>query len=183
MGVDDKVKNNYETRGDVTAIIINSPKYGRKEALISTCKLERAKEFVNSWRLCFSVTGKTFYVVGHMVQSEGKRQEMRLHRWLTNAPDGLEVDHFNHDGLNNIDENLRVVTSADNKQNKKGPHKNSKSGIRGVYWIERDKKYVAKINIDGRRVHLGYFNNISEAERVAVEARKKYMKFSQEASA
>lgn len=42
-----------------------------------------------------------------------------LHRFLTNPPNGLEVDHINHDTLDNRRSNLRVVTHAENMRNGK----------------------------------------------------------------
>lgn len=42
-----------------------------------------------------------------------------LHRLITQCPDGFEVDHQNHDGLDNRRANLRVGTHAENMRNGK----------------------------------------------------------------
>ena len=176
------MKNDYEIRGEVTAIIINSPKYGRKEALISTNKIDKANEFPNSWHVIFSDTSQTFYVSGHTSKKGNKRRGLiTLHRWLTNAPENMVVDHIDHDALNNTIQNLRIVTSANNLQNRKGATKSSKSGVRGVEWNSTQGKWRARFKINKKNFHCGYYDTIEEAEQVAKEAREKHMPYSQEA--
>jgi hypothetical protein len=72
------MKNKYEIRGEKTAIFLKSKKYGDMETLISTSKLEKAKEFPNTWCIAWSTRGKTFYVVGKIPAGKGKQD--RLHR-------------------------------------------------------------------------------------------------------
>lgn len=169
------MKNDYEIRGELTAIIINSPKYGRKEVLISTRKLDRAIEFPNSWHIIPSKSANTFYVQGNVPRKRGAA--VLLHRWLTNAPDGMQVDHRNHDGLINTDDNLRICTNAENQQNQKGAMRNSKSGVRGVCWYKRNRKWRAQICIKGRDIFIGDFDEIIDAEKAVKEARAKYMPY------
>jgi hypothetical protein len=178
-----KVKNEYEIRGKVTAIIITSKKHGRIETLINTRKLEKAKEFPYRWGITQDKNTHSMYVVGTILGANKKRITTRLHRWITNAPEGLVVDHINHNTLDNTDENLRVLTAAENGQNRKGAIKNSKSGVRGVCWVRKINKWRVVVTINKKRMNLGYFKKIEEAEKVAVEARKKYMPYSQEYSA
>lgn len=51
------------------------------------------------------------------IREAGARMTIRLHRFLTDCPADMEVDHIDHDGLNNTRANLRIVTPDDNKQN------------------------------------------------------------------
>lgn len=52
------------------------------------------------------------------VRERGKpRRTIRLHRFLMDAPEGMDVDHIDHDGLHNCRSNLRVVEPDENKQN------------------------------------------------------------------
>lgn len=176
------MKNDYEIRGDMTAIIINSPKYGRLEALISTNKLDRAKEFPNSWYANWDKIANTFYVVGNLLIGNGKQTLVMFHRWVTNIPRGMVVDHKNHDGLINTDDNLRICTHAENQQNRKGAQMNSKSGIRGVFWNKNAKKWQAHIRLQGKQIYLGRFDDIVDAEQAVIEARLKYMPYSKEVS-
>jgi len=65
-------------------------------------------------------------------QTAGRRLRLRIHRLITGAPPGLVVDHINGDSLDNRRSNLRVVTHAQNSQNRRGADRDSRSGIRGV---------------------------------------------------
>ena len=52
------------------------------------------------------------------VREHGRRQTIRLHRYLMDPPEGMEVDHLNNDGLDNRRScNLKIVTPEDNRQN------------------------------------------------------------------
>lgn len=93
-------------------------------------------------------------------------------------PDG-EVDHVNHDKRDNSWENLREVTRLNNSRNK-SKHKNNSSGITGVYWVGRIRKWQASIGVylesetRSIRKHLGYFKCIEEATAARRAAEIKY---------
>lgn len=176
------MKNKYEIRGEITAIFIKSPKYGQFEALISTVKLDRVNELIGTWYV--RRYKDTFYVQGQGHSLSNRVNEVvSLHRWVTNAPKGMVVDHFNHDTLNNIDENLRVCTIAENSQNRRGAMRNNVTGIRGVYWSKQRNKWAAEASLNKKIFHLGMYNNIEDAEKVVIEFRKKNMPFSNESTA
>jgi hypothetical protein len=177
-----KMKNEYEIRGDVTAIIMNSPKYGRVETLISTSQLERAQQFGVRWHP-FAIKGtQSFYAECNSPMVNGKRsKKIRLHRWITNAPDGMVVDHRNHDTLDNTDSNLRVCTQLENQQNRQGPTRSGKSGIRGVTWHKYRNKWQAAIRINNISIHVGSFADIRDAEEAVKKARADMMPYSLEA--
>jgi hypothetical protein len=55
---------------------------------------------------------------GYAVGMRGRKERVGLmHRIIMNAPPNLEVDHVNHDGLDNMRANLRLVTGAENHYN------------------------------------------------------------------
>lgn len=56
--------------------------------------------------------------------------------------------------------------------------RNSKTGIRGVYWNKYNGKWAAQVKLNGRNKHCGYFDSIEEAEKAVREGRKKYMPYS-----
>lgn len=73
-----------------------------------------------------------------------------------------QIDHIDGDPLNNRIENLRDATNRENACN---PVTNpvGRSGYRGVYRsVYRSKKngkWIARINVKGRLIHLGYYDD------------------------
>jgi hypothetical protein len=93
----------------------------------------------------------------------------------------MDIDHINHNTLDNRRSNLRTITHAENLQNQTGAHSNNKSsGIRGVYWCIHRNKWRAQIKLKGKQYNLGYFEDKYKAGLVAKEARLKMMPFSLE---
>ena len=78
-----------------------------------------------------------------------------------------QIDHINHNRSDNRLDNLRVVTNQQNTYNQK-KRKTNASGFTGVGWHKRICKWQAQIQADGKKVCLGYFENIE----AAVAARK-----------
>jgi hypothetical protein len=170
------MKNDYEIRGDVTAIYLNR-KGTKLETLISTSDLEKVKEFPNTWCVIWNAKTRSFYVTGNLPKTNGKRGTVRLHRYILDDPKGLVIDHINHDTLDNTRDNLRAVTNSENIQNRHGANRNNTSGVRGVSWHKQHKKWSAHYGLNGKLIHLGLFDDIKEAEKVVNEARKKYMRY------
>jgi len=89
-------------------------------------------------------------------------------------PDG-EIDHINGDRLDNRMCNLRVASRAEQMRNLCIQERNA-TGVIGVWWDDERKKYQAYIKVNGRRVHLGRFDNLDNAKqaRATAEARFGY---------
>ena len=81
-----------------------------------------------------------------------------------------QIDHINHNGLDNRLSNLRDVTNQQNQYNTK-LFKNNTSGVMGVRWYKRTQKWRAQIN---RTVHLGYFSDFRDAVAARKVAERKY---------
>lgn len=84
-----------------------------------------------------------------------------------------EVDHIDGDGLNNCRSNLRPVTHKQNLENRR-LNKNNKSGVRGVSWNKRARKWRAYVMSNGIEKHLGFFTRLEEAEKAVIAARGAY---------
>lgn len=91
-----------------------------------------------------------------------KGKKLRMHSVLMNPPKGVWVDHKDSDGLNNRRKNLRLCTPQQNEGNSRMKSFNT-SGIKGVSWCKRDKKWAACICINYKTVHLGRFANKEDA--------------------
>ena len=85
------------------------------------------------------------------------------------------IDHIDGNKSNNKIENLRSATTSQNAMNQKISTKNS-SGVKGVHWHKRDKKWVVQLKSDSKRYSFGYFNDKKEAELVAIEETNKLHK-------
>lgn len=74
-----------------------------------------------------------------------------------------QIDHINCDGGDNRIANLREATASQNQRNKRVSSTN-KSGIKGVCWHVRERRWYASIRVKGKSRHLGRFENIEDAE-------------------
>lgn len=114
-------------------------------------------EEINSFNWHLAVSGNGAGYAGR--RKMGKT--IFLHRQLTKCPNGLEVDHINGDPLDNIRNNLRIVTHAQNLRNRK-INKNTTSGFKGVR--NNHGRWQAYINF-GKFICLGNFSTKEEAAR------------------
>lgn len=53
-------------------------------------------------------------------------------------------------------------------------NRNSKSGVRGVYWSDREKRWIAKITVQRRQITLGRYHNLEDAVKARKDAEKRY---------
>lgn len=97
-----------------------------------------------------------------------------MHQLIAQNPPRTVVDHHNHCTLDNRRENLRIVTHAENGQNRKGAQRNNRnSGLRNVYRNQSGNWFVRLVK-NGEVIHVGTFKTKEEAHRKAIEAREKY---------
>ena len=75
-----------------------------------------------------------------------------------------KVDHIDENKANNNVKNLRWATSNENGYNQ-GKNKTNTSGFKGVSFDKNTNKYQARININGKRKHLGYYKTPEEASK------------------
>ncbi|MBN1786980.1 MAG: HNH endonuclease [Sedimentisphaerales bacterium] len=96
-----------------------------------------------------------------------------MHRVIMNAEKGQIVDHIDRNGLNNTKRNLRFATLSQNSCNRVRPAGGS-SKYRGVNHCKdkKDKEWRANICLEGKKIHLGYFEDEETAGRAYDEAAK-----------
>ncbi len=124
-------------------------------------------EYLNQFGWYFNV-----YAV-RMISINGEQKKIWMHRLINNTPDGLETDHINHNRLDNRRDNLRTVIKAQNQQNRL-PNKNAGSIYKGVCFQEREKKWRARIQVNGEMINLGYSNSEKDMARAYNKAAIKH---------
>ena len=99
----------------------------------------------------------------------GIRKTFKLHRlvgiaFLENPDNKPMIDHIDNTPANNNVKNLRWATNQENLANQ-GKRENNKSGFKGVCFYKPSNKYRARININGKKKHLGLFKSAEEASK------------------
>lgn len=111
--------------------------------------------------------------------------QVYLHRVLLGLERGdpREGDHISRDPLDCRRENLRIVTHAQNGQNRDS-NRSSSSRYRGVSRNRgRGRAWKVGVKVNGQRHHLGYFDDEDEAGAAAAAFRAEHMPYSEEARA
>lgn len=111
--------------------------------------------------------GRTYYAVrANGILTPGYHQ-IKMHRAILNASDGVEIDHINGDGLDNRRSNLRLCAHAENLKGQK-LRRDNKTGFKGVWFNKRARgnPYTAYIKIDYKQIHLGCYKTAKIAARI-----------------
>jgi len=131
-------------------------------ALVDDEDYERCMKY--KWHVSKHKDCRTLYAKGYGGTSNGKYITLSLHRFILNPPKNMQTDHINCNGLDNRKANLRIVTSIQNKQNV-NKYENNNSKYKGVCWHKRNKKWIAQICHNKKRIYLGLFTSKIEAAR------------------
>ena len=109
-----------------------------------------------------------------MARVDGKISPM--HRMIMNTPEELVTDHMwqvRNGVCDNRKTNLRVCTQLENTRNTVN-YSNNTSGRKGVCWDNTNRKWVASINVNKKRITLGYFDNKDDAIIAREQAEVEY---------
>lgn len=93
-------------------------------------------------------------------------------------PEGVQLDHKCHNRSCINPDHLRFADHALNGQNRASANKNSKSGVRGVYWNADRKGWFAAVTIAETVHREGPFEDVHAAERAAIGMRRELMPYS-----
>jgi hypothetical protein len=116
------------------------------------------------------------YIHLKMYNNYGEGKNIRLHRilalaFIDNQYNKPCVDHIDNIRINNNLTNLRWCTIKENNRNR-SINKRSTTNVKGVSYDISNNKYRARIMIDGKQIHLGYFMTLEEAKLVRTKHSK-----------
>ena len=125
----------------------------------------------------FDYVGSSGYLQFNFRASpKSKSVQIKSHRMMFYIMNGYlpdEVDHANHDKLDNSFENLRAATISQNRMNTSS-HKGSSSKYLGVTWCKRDEKWKSQISVEGGNKYQGCFTSETEAAKAYNTAAAKH---------
>jgi hypothetical protein len=96
------------------------------------------------------------------VDGESHLAHRMAYLYMTGELPVEHMDHINHIRDDNRWENLQMVGRRKNNLNKRAQSR-SRSGIPGVAWKERDRRWYANAYEGGRYVYLGAFTDLLNA--------------------
>lgn len=99
---------------------------------------------------------------------KGKRKYVSFHRLVMNAKHDQYVDHINKKKYDNRKQNLRFCTRTENIRNR-GLYSTNTSGITGVHFDKRRKRWVASITYENKRIFIGRFYSKEDAIKARLE--------------
>jgi hypothetical protein len=134
--------------------------------VVDLADLERVRPY--SW-LVLAVSSTT-YAQAWTRGQDGRRRNILLHRLIVDAPQDVQVDHINHDGLDNRRANLRLATRSQNQANMRAETIGATSRYKGVSWEKFTQRWKACITVHGKGVTLGRYGAEEEAARAYDQA-------------
>lgn len=141
--------------------------------LMKTIPINRSEEFVIVDDDVFLVfEGRKMHRIGKGYVGSFKDGKLDyVHREILGLKpfDGMEADHINRNKLDNRRCNLRVATRSQNCANTSIGSRN-KTGVRGVWFCNEKKKFRVQIQNLGRRISLGSFITLREANEARIKA-------------
>jgi hypothetical protein len=109
------------------------------------------------------------------VYVEGKTYSVHRVVWLMHF--GVhatgEIDHIDGNKANNRMCNLRDVPRTQNQENLKRAHKDNGTGLLGVSFHKKNRKFTAHITIAGKAKYLGSYLTANAAHQAYLEEKRK----------
>lgn len=117
----------------------------------------------------------TLYANNGIIKRNFKIHQLVAMAFLEHTPNGLAfvVNHIDGDKSNNDANNLEIVTNRENSSTCYRKNEGSfTSSFVGVSWRDDCKKWTSRVEVKGKSVYLGSFDNEIDASNAYQEALK-----------
>ncbi len=123
-------------------------------------------DFLMQWKWYAGKAGRRYYAVRNTRnQKMGSPPIIFMHRVIVNAPEDKDIDHKNHNALDNRKVNLRICTRSENMANVR-PQTNRISQYKGVSQTGRRKQaWRSRIKHNYITIYIGYYASEIEAAK------------------
>lgn len=131
-------------------------------------------DYLNRWKWCASYDAgtKSYYAVrSGYTYSKKRRTEQMAWAIVGKPPKGFVIDHINGDTLDNRKDNLRIVTIRRNSQN---TYRHRQGKFVGINWHPKNRSWIARIHVNGKKLHLGCFSTPEAANLAYKQAVEQY---------
>ena len=155
-------KNIYNVIDNKTELTIQSKKFGDITFIVDTTLIDLLKEY--PW--CVRNFKGNYYAYAN----KDDNKNIALHRLITKCPNGLFIDHLNHNTLDNRLENLKICTNKENQHNRR-----NFEGIKKTKW-----GYQVQMRVDNKLKCFGTYKTLDEAKQVRIKAEKEYRPYTKE---
>jgi|DEB0MinimDraft_6_1074348.scaffolds.fasta_scaffold02477_11 hypothetical protein len=123
---------------------------------------------------CGGLSGRGYIYISKCINA--KQYSVKAHRLIFYSAYGYLPKHIDHINRIKTDNRLCNLRPSNNRENaiNKGVRKNTKHGVVGVYYIQKDKTYVSHISINGKETCIGRSKYLNEAIMIRLLAEKVY---------
>jgi hypothetical protein len=172
--------NRYLIKGNAVHIELRRRNQESLWAIIDIDDLKKVVEFDYTWHAEWKKDINGYYASAtkHLgiINGKQKSKSLYLHKFILNDDSKIDIDHINHNTLDNRKENLRMSKVFENSRYRKGKNSNNISGYRNVAYIKSIKKkpYHVQLMVDGKNTVLGKFSDVDKAGVFAEEMRQKF---------
>lgn len=177
-----KKGNNYiiDEENKIVKIELNRWKDENLWVIIDLDDFDKIINYPYTWYAKYSANAKGYYACASQYIPELKHaRTILMHQFIMGidrTAREFNVDHQNHNTLDNRKENLRITNVPNNSKNREKRNSNNKSGYRNVCWSKGEQKWLVQLQVNGKSTCLGRFpkDQLEEAGKFAEEMRKKY---------
>lgn len=121
-------------------------------------------EAVSKFKWYARIQRRTVYAERVAYAPDNKQTTIMLHRFILSITDPqIDVDHEDHNGLNNQRYNLRSTNASGNGGNAQKTSSLTSSRFKGIFWRKDRNKWRANIRVNRKLISLGCFSSEQEA--------------------